>query len=80
MILFKRFGQPAHAAGHSHEPLDYSMVGRVIGPVHGQIYCRQQVTPQAYCRKENKPIIRASAILISANKNQSTEKMSVAAC
>ena len=56
------------------------MVGRVIEPVHGQIYCRQQVTPQACCRKGNKPIIRASAILISANKNQSTEKMNVAAC
>ena len=80
MILFKRFGQPAHAAGRSHEPLDYLMVRRVIGPVDGQMSCRQQVTPQACFRKGNKPTIRASDILISANKPQSTEKMSVAAC
>ena len=56
------------------------MVRRVIGPVHGQMSCRQQVTPQACIRKGNKLMIRASDILISADKPQSTEKMSVAAC
>ena len=46
------------------------MVRRVIGAVHGQVSYRQQVTPQAAFRKVDKPIIRAPAVLISANKEQ----------